>query len=205
MTLYQCTYRNCGETHTTVDSIEDHVRREHLLKEDPDRLLQEGEEEFYYNEIEEQAVAFEDSTSTFSSTTSSNSSSSSSKMLLPQQLLLQQQQFHQHYFPIRARSYSSSSASSQLASLSLVDHLDMARPAHEDPGRGAVAQRSILVQKTNQSSNGAGQQSQLITMRSPRGDTAAISMPITIAPSAVRTLFLLPSNLTRQIVRGNNF
>jgi len=165
--LYQCTYRGCGEHHCSVRSIEAHVRKEHLLKEDPDRLLEEGEEEFYYNEIEAE--------------------DSITSKLLPQQLLLQQQQqqYQAHYFPIRARSYSSSSASSsvsQLASLSLVDHLDMARPAHEDPGRGAIAQRSILVhQKQPATTTGT---SSLITMRTTRDTNNAISMPITIAPSA---------------------
>ena len=49
--IYQCTYRGCGEQHITVRSIEAHVRKEHLLKEDPDKFLEEGEEEFYYTEV----------------------------------------------------------------------------------------------------------------------------------------------------------
>lgn len=144
------------------------MRKEHLLKDDPDRLLDEGEEEFYYTEIEDEGSLTPTS---------------------PQQLLIQQTRLasgshaaavaamglpHQQYIPIRARSYSSSdSSASQLATLSLVDHLDMARPAHEDPGRGAITQRSILVPSSSSS---------LLAMR-PR--ESAISMPITIAPSAV--------------------
>ena len=159
-TVYRCTYRGCGEQHVSVQTMEAHVRKDHLLKDDPERLLEDGEEEFYYTEIED------DSLSKLPSS--------------PQQLLFQQQQQQAvaagQYLPIRARSYSSSSASSSvshLASLSLVDHLDMARPAHEDPGRGAIAaHRSILVQKP----------SSLIAMRRPDN---AVSMPITIAPSAV--------------------
>ena len=97
----------------------------------------------------------------------------------------------------RPRSYSSSSASSmgasQLASLSLVDHLDMARPAHEDPGRGAVlaaaaaaaAQRSILVTTTTGQTRSVTTGLAVHTTSPQARNTSAISMPITIAPSAV--------------------
>ena len=92
----------------------------------------------------------------------------------------------------RPRSYSSSSASSmgatQLASLSLVDHLDMARPAHEEPGRGATIvttaghQRSILVQHKAQP---VVTQMQHHSPSNGQSRNSAISLPITIAPSAV--------------------
>ena len=49
--IYQCTYRGCGEHHLTVRSIEAHVRKEHLLKDHPDRPLEDGEEDFYYEEV----------------------------------------------------------------------------------------------------------------------------------------------------------
>ena len=96
----------------------------------------------------------------------------------------------------RPRSYSSSSASSmgatQLASLSLVDHLDMARPAHEEPGRGATIvttaghQRSILVQhKVQHKAQPAVTQMQHHSPSNGQSRNSAISLPITIAPSAV--------------------
>merc|ERR1712018_84862 len=49
---YQCTYPGCRDQRASVRGIESHVRKEHLLKEDPERLLEEGEEEFYYTEVE---------------------------------------------------------------------------------------------------------------------------------------------------------
>ncbi|TRY72767.1 hypothetical protein TCAL_00186 [Tigriopus californicus] len=56
-TIYQCTFPGCREQRLSVESIESHVRKEHLkrpeyltVEEDEDR---DHEEEFYYTEIEQ--------------------------------------------------------------------------------------------------------------------------------------------------------
>ena len=186
---YQCTYPGCRDQRASVRGIESHVRKEHLMKEDPERLLEEGEEEFYYTEVENpihsQPLQFF-SPQQFNTTINSNGFSFGSTKEKPPGI----------FAPSRARSYSSSDSTSsakQLATLSLADHLDMARPAHEDPGRGAIvistnfnsssvarAPRSILVPSSRHSSGGSNNSSSLL-MRSPD----PITMPITIAPSAV--------------------
>ena len=163
------------------------------MKEDPERLLEEGEEEFYYTEVENpihsQPLQFF-SPQQFNTTINSNGFSFGSTKEKPPGI----------FAPSRARSYSSSDSTSsakQLATLSLADHLDMARPAHEDPGRGAIvistnfnsssvarAPRSILVPSSRHSSGGSNNSSSLL-MRSPD----PITMPITIAPSAVCITF----------------
>lgn len=165
------------------------------MKEDPERLLEEGEEEFYYTEVENpihsQPLQFF-SPQQFNTTINSNGFSFGSTKEKPPGI----------FAPSRARSYSSSDSTSsakQLATLSLADHLDMARPAHEDPGRGAIvistnfnsssvarAPRSILVPSSRHSSGGSNNSSSLL-MRSPD----PITMPITIAPSAVCINFSL--------------
>lgn len=185
---YQCTYPGCRDQRASVRGIESHVRKEHLMKEDPERLLEEGEEEFYYTEVENpihsQPLQFF-SPQQFNTTINSNGFSFGSTKEKPPGI----------FAPSRARSYSSSDSTSsakQLATLSLADHLDMARPAHEDPGRGAIvistnfnsssvarAPRSILVPSSRHSSGGSNNSSSLL-MRSPD----PITMPITIAPSA---------------------
>eukprot|EP00095_Tigriopus_kingsejongensis_P006543 maker-scaffold515_size150689-snap-gene-0.29 protein:Tk06543 transcript:maker-scaffold515_size150689-snap-gene-0.29-mRNA-1 annotation:"zinc finger protein 704-like" len=55
MIIYQCTFPGCREQRITVDSIEAHVRTEHLKR--PEKLVggdedRDHEEEFYYTEIE---------------------------------------------------------------------------------------------------------------------------------------------------------
>ena len=195
---YQCTYPGCRDQRASVRGIESHVRKEHLLKEDPERLLEEGEEEFYYTEVENtssnsQKLSYFSAQQrpSFTSNVQTNGFSFGS-MKEKQQCI---------FAPSRARSYSSSdstSSSKQLATLSLADHLDMARPAHEDPGRGAIvisttlnssaiarAPRSILVPSSRHSSGGNNNSSSLL-MRSPD----PLTMPITIAPSAVRNNFV---------------
>ena len=197
---YQCTYPGCRDQRASVRGIESHVRKEHLLKEDPERLLEEGEEEFYYTEVENpsphsQQLQFfspqqKPPFTSFTSHIQTNGFSFGSTKDKQQSI----------FAPSRARSYSSSDSTSsakKLATLSLADHVDMARPAHEDPGRGAIvisttlnssvarAPRSILVPSSRHSSGGSNNNSSLL-MRSPD----PITMPITIAPSAVRFLNL---------------
>ena len=188
--IYQCTYPGCQDQRASVRGIESHVRKEHLLKEDPERLLEDGEEEFYYTEHENTQplkVYSPPERPLYNSVTKTNGYSFASA----------KEKIQPGFFTSsRARSYSSSdstSSSKQLATLSLADHLDMARPAHEDPGRGAIiisttsnsstfarAPRSILVPSSRHSSGGSNNSSSLL-MRSPD----PLTMPITIAPSAV--------------------
>ena len=191
--IYQCTYPGCRDQRASVRGIESHVRKEHLLKEDPETLLEEGEEEFYYTEVENISTIIQpmqffspQPRPSFTSTVQTNGFSFGSVKEKQQSI----------FAPSRARSYSSSDStrsSKQLATLSLADHLDMARPAHEDPGRGAIvisttlnssaiarAPRSILVPSSRHSSGGNNNSSSLL-MRSPD----PLTMPITIAPSAV--------------------
>ena len=165
------------------------------MKEDPERLLEEGEEEFYYTEVENQINSqplqffSPQPRPSFNSSVQTNGFTFGST----------KEQMPGIFAPSRARSYSSSDSSTsakKLATLSLADHLDMARPAHEDPGRGAIiisttlssnvarAPRSILVPSSRHSSGGSSNHSSSLLMRSPD----PITMPITIAPSAVRII-----------------
>ena len=195
--IYQCTYPGCRDQRASVRGIESHVRKEHLLKEDPERLLEEGEEEFYYTEVEnaahQQHLQFVSPpyTQSFTAMAQTNGNPFS---------LAKERQQPGLFAPSRARSYSSSDSTSSakhLATLSLADHLDMARPAHEDPGRGAIvisaaapnsssfarAPRSILVPSSRHSSGGSNNSSSLLMRAAPD----PITLPITIAPSAVST------------------
>ena len=213
---YQCTYPGCRDQRASVRGIESHVRKEHLLKEDPERLLEEGEEEFYYTEVENpsphsQQLQFfspqqKPPFTSFTSHIQTNGFSFGSTKDKQQSI----------FAPSRARSYSSSDSTSsakKMATLSLADHVDMARPAHEDPGRGAIvisttlnssvarAPRSILVPSSRHSSGGSNNNSSLL-MRSPD----PITMPITIAPSAVRFLNLKHiSNIFSKSLTRNSF
>jgi len=186
------------------------VRKEHLMKEDPERLLEEGEEEFYYTEVDKHPAA---KPNPFVFGLSSPLTSFTAHQVKPNSIHVDGNEHSSFHFmtatkdqtnfsftnPSRARSYSSSDSNStakHLATLSLADHLDMARPAHEDPGRGAIAisttasplgqgmraPRSILVSSSRHSSGSSGTNSSSLLMRSPPDP---ITMPITIAPSAV--------------------
>ncbi|XP_059087378.1 zinc finger protein 704-like [Tigriopus californicus] len=124
-TIYQCTFPGCREQRLSVESIESHVRKEHLkrpeyltVEEDEDR---DHEEEFYYTEIE---------------------------------------QSHPLEAPF-----------THLASLSLADHFDMARPPHEDPNRFR-----------KRSSNGFSD-SNFGLSRSLPTHNPSMAVPLTIAPS----------------------
>ena len=70
-----------------------------------------------------------------------------------------------------------------LASLSLADHWDMARPPHEDPNR---AKRAYTATSTAKSSvGGSSHPASLLSKSLPTHST--INVPLTIAPSMVRT------------------
>jgi hypothetical protein len=139
-----------------VDSMESHVRVEHLNRpEELDLSIDEAdrdhEEEFYYSETEVDIDHFK----------------------------LQHSQQQMQHPPSR-----------RMASLSLADHLDMARPAHEDPGGPRHQQPPIVLmassaaakRRVHHSAIGASgqQQQQSLLSRSLPNQS---SMPISIAPS----------------------
>lgn len=91
----------------------------------------------------------------------------------------------------RVRAYTE--PASQMANLSLADHLDMARPAHEDPGFVSSANPSTLLAASGfrnkmRSLSGGGNKSSLLINQY---HSASLTTPITIAPSAVKHTFLL--------------
>lgn len=76
----------------------------------------------------------------------------------------------------RSRAYTE--PTSHMANLSLADHLDMARPAHEDPMTGFSGFRNgSKVRSFSGSNNGHNKSSLLISQ------AASVTTPITIAPS----------------------
>ena len=92
----------------------------------------------------------------------------------------------------RTRAYTE--PASQMANLSLADHLDMARPAHEDPGFPLSS--STLLAATGfrnkiRSFSGNNKSSLLINQYQQgggipgSGGPASLTTPITIAPSVV--------------------
>ena len=94
----------------------------------------------------------------------------------------------------RTRAYTE--PASQMANLSLADHLDMARPAHEDPGfvtgTPTTASPSTLLAASSfrnkmRSLSGSGNKSSLL-INQYQGP-ASLTTPITIAPSVVRDFF----------------
>ncbi len=162
ITIYQCTYPGCHERRSTVDSIESHVRVEHLNRPEEldlsvDEADRDHEEEFYYTETEVTEEEW-------------------SRMAAPQQ------------------TFQPPPPSRRMASLSLADHLDMARPAHEDPsGSGSspsvgkqfrpAAAVTVVRRKAHHSAvggTGSGQTQQSLLSRSLPNQS---SMPIAIAPS----------------------
>jgi len=92
--------------------------------------------------------------------------------------------------PPRVRSYSHS----VVFDLSLADHLDMARPPHEDPG---LATRTIAIPsrpaaKVRSFSGGNRFNNSLLTTsqhQQQQQQQHPLTMPITIAPSAVSLMF----------------
>lgn len=153
MIMYKCTYPGCHEQRLSVDSIESHVRVEHLNRpEELDLSIDEAdrdhEEEFYYTETEyEEVIDVE-----------------------PPQLQV-------------------TSAKPAVVAV-LADHLDMARPAHEDPGSRAAGvppvrghQVQVIRRKVHHSALGgaAGNQQQQQSLLS-RSLPNQSSMPIAIAP-----------------------
>ena len=70
-----------------------------------------------------------------------------------------------------------------MAKLSLADHLDMARPAHEDPGQGhRLMMTGVPIRKKHVIRN------EMILSRSL--PTSSVTMPVTIAPSVMVGLIL---------------
>ena len=94
----------------------------------------------------------------------------------------------------RTRAYTE--PASQMANLSLADHLDMARPAHEDPEitravsgfrskmRSLSGTQSIAAPSVAASGNKNGS----LLINQFQGSPASLTTPITIAPSVVRQL-----------------
>ena len=92
----------------------------------------------------------------------------------------------------RMRSYTE--PASQMANLSLADHLDMARPAHEDPGfplsSSTLLAASGFRNKIRSFSGNQGNKSSLLINQYHQGGAisggpASLTTPITIAPSIV--------------------
>lgn len=84
------------------------------------------------------------------------------------------------YTAPRARAYTE--PASQMANLSLADHLDMARPAHEDPTSTIAAVRGFR-NKMRTLSGTASHKPGNSLLISQQGSQASITAPITIAPS----------------------
>lgn len=110
--IYQCTWPRCGIKMDICSDMERHVRSQHLMKQKNEEQDLEGEEEFYYTEIEVPLVTELPSNnillrpkSLFSSSAPSNSSSASTAAALILQNLPS----------------------------NLADHMNMARPPHENP------------------------------------------------------------------------
>jgi len=82
----------------------------------------------------------------------------------------------------RARAYTE--PATQMANLSLADHLDMARPAHEDPTSTMVAARGFRNKMRTLSGGHKSGNSLLISQQQQQSSPqASITTPITIAPS----------------------
>jgi hypothetical protein len=91
--------------------------------------------------------------------------------------------------PPRVRSYSHS----VVFDLSLADHLDMARPPHEDPGLAtrtiAIPSRPAAKVRSFSGGNRFNNSSLLTTSQHQQQQQHPLTMPITIAPSAVSVMF----------------
>jgi hypothetical protein len=110
--IYQCTWPGCNSTMDVCADIERHIRRRHLNVADPlSEEDNEHEEEFYYNEIE---VPLN---------------------LTPAKSVAVKKM--RHSGPIATYHAPPPSTTSLLAAAAalpvLADHMDMARPAHENP------------------------------------------------------------------------
>ena len=92
----------------------------------------------------------------------------------------------------RTRAYTE--PASQMANLSLADHLDMARPAHEDPEitRAVSGFRSKMrsLSGTQPSMTATGNKSGSLLINQFQGSPASLTTPITIAPSVVKRIYI---------------
>lgn len=94
----------------------------------------------------------------------------------------------------RTRAYTEPAA--QMANLSLADHLDMARPAHEDPGFASSPSTLLAASgfrnkmRSLSGSHGNRSASLLINQYHHQG-SASLTTPITIAPSVVMNNLLI--------------
>ena len=106
----------------------------------------------------------------------------------------------------RTRAYTE--PASQMANLSLADHLDMARPAHEDPEittavsgfRNKMRSLSGTHSTTTAMSLANSSKSGSLLINQFQGSPASLTTPITIAPSVVSricTLFYLAHFLAK--------
>lgn len=106
-TIYQCTWPGCLVRRELCDAIEAHVREEHLRKEAPvNREEDDHEEEFYYTEIDIPLQIYQPT-----------------KVVAKKLVLAPPQEQDQE-------------ESSAPAAPLLADHMDMARPPHENPEYG---------------------------------------------------------------------
>jgi hypothetical protein len=80
----------------------------------------------------------------------------------------------------RTRAYTE--PASQMANLSLADHLDMARPAHEDPGNSLLAAATVGFRNKMRSLSGSTGNKSSLLINQYQGP-ASLTTPITIAPS----------------------
>ena len=96
----------------------------------------------------------------------------------------------------RTRAYTE--PASQMANLSLADHLDMARPAHEDPEitRAVSGFRSKMrsLSGTQPSMTATGNKSGSLLINQFQGSPASLTTPITIAPSVVKRIYIFFRN-----------
>jgi len=113
--IYQCTWPKCGIKMDTCSDMERHVRSKHLKKQSIEEDL-EGEEEFYYNEIE---VPLNGEFITLCSAAAVGSGLCVSATLATP--------------PAVFSTSAPPSSAAMLLPSTLADHMDMARPPHENP------------------------------------------------------------------------
>ncbi len=147
--MYQCTWRGCNVRMDVCSDIERHVRRKHLHRPDPvNEEDNDHEEEFYYTEIDVPLhLNGPIDFSRSSSTTSSNASTPTTV-----------------------------SVATPLTLPILADHMDMARPPHENPeyyGRSAPTAPTVALASVRAA------HSQLI--QRPRGSGLGASRALPIA------------------------
>lgn len=107
-TIYQCTWPGCDIRRELCDDIERHVREFHLRRADPTTTEEDDrEEEFYYTEID-----------------------------IPIQLVLNHQDDQSASIDQSVSPQPAESVTSEVPAPLLSDHMDMARPPHENPEYG---------------------------------------------------------------------